>query len=196
MDDINLHNQKMNRDSQKIAFQVLFGRNYRQLCYFAMRILQNQEDAEDVVMDVFLKFYQSNAIDKNIVDSAAFLFKSVKNAALDQLKRQNKTPQLSEDIEYNLFNSDTMLEGEEMYARLLNEVYFHIENLPAQCRTIFKLIFFEGKSTKDIAKQLGLSVQSVRNQKARAIQLLKLKIGTQTLAITLLNLLISQLNTK
>ena len=51
-----------------------------------------------------------------------------------------------------------------------------MENLPGRCGEIFKLIFIHGRSTEAIAAQMGINPQTVRTQKARAIQLIKTQL--------------------
>ncbi len=62
---------------------------------------------------------------------------------------------------------------EVLRAELLYEIYQEMENLPEKCGQIFKMLFIEDKSTEEVAQHFGINVQTVRSQKARAIQLLK-----------------------
>lgn len=79
---------------------------------------------------------------------------------------------------------EDVLAGEMIRVEVLSEILREIERLPKKCREIFKLIFIEGLSTEEIARQMGIAPQTVRTQKARAIQLLKVQfLKTGRLAI-------------
>ncbi len=81
-----------------------------------------------------------------------------------------------------------MHEREILRVELLKEIYDEIENLPGRCRQVFKALFIEGLSTDQIAENLSINVQTVRTQKARAIQLIKIQLlkKGKTLAVLIL----------
>jgi RNA polymerase sigma-70 factor (ECF subfamily) len=71
-------------------------------------------------------------------------------------------------------------------AEVLREINREIENLPEQCRKIFKMSFFDGKKNQEIASMLEISVHTVKNQKARAIQLLRVRLPDRNLVAILI----------
>ncbi|MET4542828.1 RNA polymerase sigma-70 factor (family 1) [Pedobacter africanus] len=184
-------------NGDQAVYKVIFDAKYAELCYFANKIINNMPEAEDIVMDAFTRFWQQKNHIPSIKDLAAFLYTSVKNASLDHIRKQQRKPKIFEDLDNSLYSLDEILEGEEIYAMVLNQVYQGIESLPDQCKKIFKMLYFEGKSTQEIAKILNLSVQSVRNQKTRAIQLLKIKVdATNLLSVALLQVLLDYFQSK
>jgi len=189
--------KRMLADGDQVVYKVIFDAKYAELCYFANKIVNNMPEAEDIVMDAFTRFWQQKNQIPSIKDLAAFLYTSVKNASLDHIRKQQRKPKKFEDLDNSLYSLDEILEGEEIYAMVLNQVYQGIESLPDQCKKIFKMLYFEGKSTQETAKILNLSVQSVRNQKTRAIQLLKIKVdATNLLSVALLQVLLDYFQSK
>ncbi|SMC44342.1 RNA polymerase sigma factor [Pedobacter africanus] len=164
-----------------LAFKILFDKYYKQLVYFANRFTGDMIEAEDIVMDVFAKFWQKKATVISITNLSSFLFGSVKNACIDLLRKEARFPMLFQELQDELLDQNAIIEGEEIFARLLQQVYEQIESLPDQCKSIFKLIYLEGKSTKEVAAMLNLSVQTVRNQKTRGLSLIRAKITPQNL---------------
>ena len=67
-------------------------------------------------------------------------------------------------------------QNEIIMIELLSHIYQEMENLPHKCRTIFKLYFLQQMSSDEIAGSLGISPQTARTQKARAIQLLRIRV--------------------
>ncbi|MDR6783379.1 RNA polymerase sigma-70 factor (ECF subfamily) [Pedobacter africanus] len=200
MTNINWKDEELKRmlaNGDQAVYKVIFDAKYAELCYFANKIINNMPEAEDIVMDAFTRFWQQKNHIPSIKDLAAFLYTSVKNASLDHIRKQQRKPKIFEDLDNSLYSLDEILEGEEIYAMVLNQVYQGIESLPDQCKKIFKMLYFEGKSTQEIAKILNLSVQSVRNQKTRAIQLLKIKVdATNLLSVALLQVLLDYFQSK
>ena len=169
--------QKGNPD----AFTHVFDLHYRSLCYFAGTILDDVGEVEDTVSEVFVKLWQKAADFDDLNSIKGFLYISTKNRCLDRLKQQKRQQASLGNYTYSL---DSAEDGEDygvLEAEVLALVYEEVERLPAKAQSIFKLIFFDGLKTDEAAAQLGISVKTVRNQKARAIQLLQtalLKKGT------------------
>jgi len=69
--------------------------------------------------------------------------------------------------------SEEVLETEILRAEVVQEIYREIEELPGKCGQIFKMIFLENLPTDQIAERMGINVQTVRTQKARAISLIR-----------------------
>ena len=155
------------------AFEYVFDLHYRLLCYYARTILANQGEAEDVVSEVLVRLWEKAIYFDNLNSIKGFLYISTKNRCLDRLKQQ-KRQQAS--LDNYLYAVDTV-EGIEDFgvleSEVLAQVYEEIERLPTKAREIFKLIFFHGFKTDEIAAKLGISVKTVRNQKSRAIRLLQ-----------------------
>jgi RNA polymerase sigma factor (sigma-70 family) len=84
---------------------------------------------------------------------------------------------------------------EILRVELLQEIYEEMENLPGRCGEIFKLIFIHGLSTEQIGERMGINPQTVRSQKARAIQLIKTQLlkKNRVLTVLLLTTLLSRL---
>jgi len=155
------------------AFEYVFELHYRPLCYYARTILANQAEAEDAVSEVLVRFWEKAAHFDNLNSVKGFLYISTKNLCLDKLKQQRRQ---CASLHNYLYAVDT-IEGIEDFGMLeseiLAQVYEEIEQLPTKAREIFKLIFFHGSKTDEVAIKLGISVKTVRNQKSRAIQLLQ-----------------------
>lgn len=173
-------------DGDRDAFKLVFRTYYAPLCLFGSKILGNTMEVEDLVMDVFVQILQKNERLQHIRDLSSFLYTSVKNSCIDFLRKQKKQLLIEGLTDLGEFSINDVFEAEAAYAQLLSKVYEEIELLPPQCRLIFKRLFMDGQTTQQIADELKLSVQSVRNQKTRAIDILKLKIDPNLLFIVLI----------
>ena len=160
----------------KEGFEILFRTYYKRLCAYALSFVSQNDLAEDLVIDVFLKLWEKRET-LNITDSvSSYLFRSVKNSCINYLNREKSRKYTISENEVNLLNlkmeytiSDkyplTDLIGKELEEKIRMEV----EKLPVQCREIFYLSRFEELSHKEIAKKLGISENTVKVQIYRAL---------------------------
>ena len=159
------------RDSH--AFAYIFKLHHKPLCYFAEKLLGEQQEAEDIVADSFMKLWAKHADFESFAAIKSFLYVTTRNACFNFLKYSKRVSASQKDYSYWSNNKEEEILHIMFKAELLAELSREIESLPKKCRNIFKLSFFDGLSTTEIAEKLGLSDQTVRNQKSKAVQLIK-----------------------
>ena len=161
------------RKGDNAALSYFFKLHYKALCYFVDRIIQNSLEAEDIVAESFVKTWERRADFPTTANIKAFLYITCRNASLNYLKhlKVKSAAQLKyyHELEQGEENILTRIIETEVLVILNQE----IEHLPENYREVFKLLYFDQLKTDEIATQLGLTVQTVRNYKARAIDLLK-----------------------
>jgi RNA polymerase sigma-70 factor (ECF subfamily) len=169
------------RNGDEAAIKQLYDQHYRALCYYAEQLVQDKAEAEDIAVDTFLKLLNKKADFDNLPDIKSFLFTATRNACFDVLRRNKRLEKSNKELEY-LAEPDEMFGQQEMItAKVLQVIYAEVENLPAQCRQVFKSIFIESKSTAAIAAEMGISTQTVLNQKSKALQFLRLSLYKENL---------------
>ncbi|WP_184549677.1 RNA polymerase sigma-70 factor [Mucilaginibacter sp. FT3.2] len=170
------------------AFDQIFEKFYRPLCFFASRIIQDNLDAQDIVQDVFVKFWQKDNIPDSVDAIRAYLYVSVKNSCFNHLEKNN----VKFKHQQTLVNADieeaTILNN-IIQAEVLRQVFAAVDTLPEQCRKIIRMTFEDGKKAKEIACELGVTVSTVNNQKMRGLSLLKTRLADEGLALGTLLLL-------
>jgi len=159
------------RDAKAFAF--LFKLHYRSLCYFAEKLLNDRQEAEDIVADKFMKLWSKHADFESFAAIKAFLYISTRNGCLDFLKYAKRLSASQKELAYLSENKEDEILHLMMEAELLQELAKEIEILPRTPRRIFELIFFDGLDSNEVSQQLGLSIKTVRNEKARAVNLIK-----------------------
>jgi RNA polymerase sigma-70 factor (family 1) len=158
---------------QPEAVKELFNQLYRPLIYFAEKLVNNKQEAEDIVATSFFKLTGRIEQFSSSRDVKAFLYVTTRNECLDYLRRIARFERSQDQLQYLMDYTDAQADDEMLRARILQEVYNEIEQLPPQCKKIFKLIYTRGMSTREIAEELELSPQTVLNQKAKALNLLR-----------------------
>ena len=152
------------------TFDDIFEELYVPLCYFSNAILENNALAEDVVQSVFLKFWEQREKLYKINNIKAYIYKSVRNASVDRLRKEEHTVSISKEI----------IQDENIELRIIEEeVSIELKKilrlLPKKCKKVFLLSVLNKWSYKQIAKELGITINTVKSQRARAIQIIREK---------------------
>ena len=165
------------QNEEPLAEKYIFHLFYKPLCLFANNIITQLPAAEDIVSEIFLKSFEKRSQFASINSLKAFLYISVRNACLNYLQAQKRQATTLQQLEYladlELVALPNDVQNEVLLAEIIQAIHLEIDELPDKCGVIFKKIFFEGQPTNTIAHELGINVQTVRTQKARAIQLVK-----------------------
>jgi len=153
----------------------IFNLYHRALFYFAASIIEDTEEARDIVAESFIKLWERRAHFSEMRSIKAFLYIATRNACFDFLKADKRKRASRKEM---LYLADEAVPDEdimhaEVKADITKLLLKEIEALPKQCRIIFKMIYFDELSTAEIATRLHLAKKTVLSQKARAVVLLK-----------------------
>ncbi|HNF44286.1 MAG TPA: RNA polymerase sigma-70 factor [Ferruginibacter sp.] len=167
LNDIALH-------SNEKAYKKLFMDMHESLTAFAFSILKSAEDAEEVVSDFFINIWQRRATLTAIETPRLYFFVGVKNASLNKLTA-NGRQKIPTDIEWETNLNSVFFNPEELLlsAEVVQKIMAAINELPARCKTIFKLVKEDGLRYSDVAKLLDISVKTVEAQMAIALRRIK-----------------------
>ncbi|UPZ35378.1 sigma-70 family RNA polymerase sigma factor [Sphingobacterium sp. PCS056] len=166
------------KKDNKIAFSVLFDRYSDILFRFIQKRIESVPDVEDILQEVFISMW--NRRNKIEVGESIYpyLFKAAKYEVIDWLLKNEKR---SQHLEYLEVNKDQYLictnSEDELIAKELASLFDHeMANMPPTMRSVFRLSRTEGMSIKDIAHQLSISEQTVKNNVSMAMSRLKFKL--------------------
>ncbi len=164
------------RNGEETATRQLYDMYYRPLCYYAEQLVNEKGEAEDIVVEVFLKLLKKKDDFDNLPNIKSFLYKATRNACFDFLRKNKRKDRYNRELSFITEPDELFGEKEMIAAKVLEVIYAEIENLPGQCKQIFKSIFMEGKTTALVAAEMGISTQTVLNQKSKALQTLRLTL--------------------
>ncbi|HET7872550.1 MAG TPA: sigma-70 family RNA polymerase sigma factor [Terriglobales bacterium] len=174
-DEMSLVQAAKNGDLE--AFSELVKRYDRNVFRIAQHITHNEEDAQDVVQDAFLKAYQNLEQFQGNSKFYTWLVRIAVNEALMRLRkrRNDRTVSLDEDVETEEGTmprevADWSPNPEQIYGQseLGDILRKTIQGLPPGFRTVFVLRDIEGLSTEETAEMLDLSVPAVKSRLLRA----------------------------
>jgi RNA polymerase sigma-70 factor (ECF subfamily) len=169
------------------AFTYFFQLHYRPLCYFASQLVGNQQDAEDIVKDTYVKLWQKHPDFATPQNIKAFLYITTRNACLNFLRHvQVKESSRKELLYLEEEKGQELIVNQMIRAELMQEIYTEIEKLPEKRRMVFKLAYLEGLKNDEIADQMHISIHTVKEHKGKALQFLRLRFSDKNIILFIL----------
>jgi RNA polymerase sigma-70 factor (ECF subfamily) len=165
------------RNGDKLAFEIIYHR-YKGLLYVHVaKHLKDQEEAQDIIHDIFLNLWQNRGVLRIEGNLTAYLYQSVRNRVINhQLKSQRANDYVNSFmgfLAHSRVDTDHLVREKMLRERIETE----IAALPEKMRIVFEMSRKEGLSHKEIAERLKLSEQSVRSHVKGALKILRLRFG-------------------
>jgi RNA polymerase sigma-70 factor (ECF subfamily) len=160
------------------AARELFDLFHPKLVRFAVFYVSSIHDANDIVSEVFIKFFRRIKKNHDIRDISYYLYKSVKNQCFTYLKNHRKDFSIDEldwdnsQYSFEIRNPESDLINKELAARIEDA----INTMPSRRKLIYKLVVIDGLKYKEAAEILDLSVKTIENHLALAVKDLRRKI--------------------
>lgn len=170
----------------KVLYKRLYETYYAALCHYASRVLHDITSEEDIVQEVFIKFWEADTFFKDTRAVTTYFYKAVYNACLNFLRDHKDVAEamaINEQLyaDFNSPDNERLLIEDEYY----RQIYLVIDTLPAQRRLII-LKTLEGKKMEEIAAEMHISVNTVKTLKKKAYSELRKKLPTPLFAYLLL----------
>jgi RNA polymerase sigma-70 factor, ECF subfamily len=141
---------------------------------FAKKILNDGDDAEDVVQDLFEKLWKMKNQLQKYDNIEAFVIKTTRNLCLDKLKHEKINIQKTRELQ---FHQQTITIPDESEKKEINIIIKStIQHLPEKQKLIIHLRDIEGYEFDEIVKIMEMDVNAVRMNLSRARKAVKEKI--------------------
>ncbi len=154
-------------------FKEIFNEFFSSLYYYALRIISDQQVAEDIVQEIFMDLWKKK--DEVYINKIAnYLYTSVRFKCMNHIRHEKVKNTFSEktlrENETQVDESIIMIEEE-----MVKEINKLIDTMPDQRKKVFKL-YLDGFSQDEIAKELSISVNTVKTHKLKARQFLRTQL--------------------
>ena len=162
-------------------FKEVYVSYYSRMKRFAQQYVVLEEDAENIVQDIFFELWDKKLEFTSFVNLNGYLFSVLKNRCIDFLRRKTLEQRVLNAIQ-DEYLREIKLKFESLEAlesKFLNEPHIDtiiqeaIDSLPEKCREIFVMNKLEGVKQKEIASKLNISIHTVESQMAIAHKKLK-----------------------
>lgn len=155
------------------AFEKLFKRYAQKLFTFSVSYLKNENNAEEVVQEVFLKVWTNRLSLKTETSFQSYLFTIAFNAIKKSFNKRAKDDSFKLDLIDVLDTDQDRVDFERNYQLVAEKLDRFIEEMPVKRKAIFILRKKHAKPVKQIAEELDISIKTVENQITEAMKYLK-----------------------
>lgn len=174
----------LNESRENIVFEDIYLSYFSKMKYFAKEYVISDEDAENIVQDVFMELWEKKEMLTMHLNLIAYLFTTIKNKCLNHLRHktvvQETATQLQEEYAITLqMNLDSLsafdqnLFSEQDIEKVISKALY---SLSEKCREIFIMSKIEGKKQKQIAAELNISINTVETQMGIAYKKLRVEL--------------------
>ena len=132
------------------TFTMVFDKNYEALCLYAVKFTEDFLEAEDIVQEAFVRFWEMYRDRLTTENARPLLYRMTRNMCVDRVREKPKS----------------VVGVEVMTDQLI--YYFQPES-----QQVLVAICFNEKKYKDVAEEMQVSVNTVKTQLARALKLLR-----------------------
>ena len=154
------------------AYDFLYKKYYGLIVLYAYKLTNDHAMAEDIVQDIFISIWKNRVQFANDRSIPFYLYRSVRNYYVNhRLHPRSRQIEIDEEALINYCDYDdpnTLFMEEEIYTFMFEA----IDQLPKRCREVM-LKVLEGKKNMEIAVEMSLSIETVKTQKKRGIDILR-----------------------
>ena len=186
-DDIKLVERLQKGDLE--SFDLIYNKYSEKLYAFSFKYLRSTDEAEELVQSVFLKIWENH---KNVRKESSFksyLFTIAYHDICKLFRKRNYQQKYIQDTLYESIQSSSEVEEGIDNQSILEEVQQIINTLPERQKTIFVKSRQDGKSSKEIAEELGLSSGTVDNYISGSLKLIRSRLLKENLPVLLISLI-------
>ncbi|MFT3846245.1 MAG: RNA polymerase sigma-70 factor [Lacibacter sp.] len=164
---------KLLNEGNTEAYLTLYDR-YSHLVYnWSLKFVKVPELAEDIVQEVFLKIWQIRERLNPHQSFPAFIYKIARNKAFTALKKVAADEKMSLQLMSHIGNAVEHAETKMLWRQYEEMLAKAVGQLPQQRQKVFKLCRQEGKTYDEVATELGISRNTVKEHMVSAVKNIK-----------------------
>lgn len=170
-------------DNKRKEFDAIFRKTYSRLYFYALSLLSDESDADDVVEEVFVELWKRRDEIEWGNNLNSFLYRAVYTRSLNTIKRNSKSTKRLDTLDAINAKRIEWLSSMEQEpisnvedAELRQTIANAIDELPEKCGRVFRMSYLNGMRNKDIAEEMDLSVRTVEAHMYHALQFLRKRL--------------------
>jgi RNA polymerase sigma-70 factor (ECF subfamily) len=157
-------------------FDKIYVSYYPRLIRFAREYVISEEDAENIVQDIFLFLWEKRNVLNIEVSLMSYMFSLVKHRCLDYLRHANVVDDYRKELSLKLSSLEQLDSSIPSDDNIEEAITCAINKLPERCRDVFLKCKMEGKKYREIASEMNISVNTVENQMSIALKKLRIEL--------------------
>lgn len=170
------------------AFNALYKAYSKPLFLRVLQMIKSEDDAQELIQELFVKLWESRKKINNIRSFQSYIFTIANNLVYNYFRKINNNQALIQKLLLNA--ADHYLDGQELLENKEAAQIFQkaVDQLTPQCKQVFTLCKLEGKSHKEVAQIMGISMPTVNSHMTVAVKSIREYIlKNQDLAILLIS---------
>ncbi len=168
------------KSGSEAAYTQLFNQFNLSLCSYAYRILNDNNEAKEIVHITFCKVWDNRKTIEINESLSAYLYKSVYNNCISLLRKKRQHAKYVDnglvDLYFNRIVQNPHAELKLIDSESRKIILSAIDELPARCREIFIQCKINGHTYPKVAEELNISVKTVETQMSIALLRLRRKL--------------------
>ncbi|MCB9188014.1 MAG: sigma-70 family RNA polymerase sigma factor [Flavobacteriales bacterium] len=183
-------------EGNEAAFEKLLRKNQGKVFGYIMKMVRDEELANDIFQDTFMKVIRTLKSGKYNEEGKflPWVMRIAHNLIIDHFRKDKKMPIAgrgngNDEDEFDIFSilkiKDANIEDEIIYTQILNDVKDLVEYLPEDQQEIIKMRIFMGMSFKDIADRTDVSINTALGRMRYALINLRKLVKEKNLNLTL-----------
>ncbi|ASZ11997.1 sigma-70 family RNA polymerase sigma factor [Chitinophaga pendula] len=163
------------RSGDDSAFTEIFKKYYKFLWLEASFLLKDVTIADDIVQDMFVRWWENKALSTVRISLKLYLLQSLRYRCINEnIKHRNKQKKLQN---YSITQSEGESFDHMVNSELGHQIANAINDIPEKSSRVFKMVYVEQLQQKDVAEELGISIQTLRNQIHTTLKTLRKKLA-------------------
>ena len=159
---------------KRVGFEQIYRDYSKPMFLYALSFLTSEEEAEDVIQEVFVNFWKDETYRKVKGEvTKTYLFRSVKNNCLNRLKKKDVLRDRLDLLREDIVEEEIMKWNDE----LIQEVESEIDRMPEQTKLIIRGVFFREMKYQEVADELGISINTVKTLLKNGMKYLRERFG-------------------
>ena len=167
------------------AFDSIYNKYSGRLYAFGLKYLRSKVEAEELVQSVFLKVWENYRNLKKESSFKSYLFTIAYNEICNLFRKRSYRQKFINDTLYENTQASYEIETSIECQSVLDQVQQIVDKLPEKQKIIFLKSRHEGKSTKEIAEEIGLSPGTVDNYISDALKIIRSRMKSENLPVIL-----------
>ncbi len=150
------------RLGNKEAFDKIYQRYHKPLFFFAQKYLKNKELSEDAIQDIYVKMWEKRASLDPEKSIRKFLFTCLKNHLLNAIRNQKNKQLIASEMDKQEDHRQNGTSNSVSFSEFNHIINRGLSELPERQREVFRLKVFEELTNPEVARELGISINTAK----------------------------------
>jgi RNA polymerase sigma-70 factor (ECF subfamily) len=168
------------------AFEEIYRRYWHPLFLHAYHILDDEDEAQDIIQDLFISFWNKPPTDQIHTSLKSYLYVMVRNKVLNHIRKNKINANFIQLLSTKLTEKDFKTVQDIELKELAVLIDSEIDLLPPRMKQVFEMSRKEFLTHKEIAERLGTSEETVKKQITNSLKLLRVKFNQHLFLAALL----------